>query len=313
MTRLLTLPQHSACAGAAPCGVIVQQVGEQERCRWKMSNPTTCCRWSERRAGRPWPAPVGAARAACRLAGRRPTAAIRWTSCIETSRHRISSLLPIRYGRMQKSPFAFLRGSAAVMAADLATTPTSGIWVQSCGDCHLANFGIYAAPDGTPVFDVTDFDETLPAPFEWDLKRLAASVAVDARGSRMPERACRDLARGVVAAYRQHMTKLMRLDPLSSLVVARGCDKRVAGIDDAKLRAARTEAVAHRRRSASQGLSQAAGAPQDPAGASGRSRRCLPPFRPARRHARGGRPHRIRSIQDEPAGRSRQCCSIATG
>src|SRR5258708_23146522 len=94
---------------------------------------------------------------------------------IETSRHRISSLLPIRYGRMQRSPFAFLRGSAAVMAADLATTPTSGIWVQSCGDCHLANFGSYAASDDTPVFDVTDFDETLPAPFEWDLKRLAAS------------------------------------------------------------------------------------------------------------------------------------------
>ena len=69
---------------------------------------------------------------------------------IETSRHRISWLLPLRYGRMQASPFTFLRGSAAVMAADLATTPTSGIWVQSCGDCHLANFGIYSAVDGTP-------------------------------------------------------------------------------------------------------------------------------------------------------------------
>ena len=113
---------------------------------------------------------------------------------IETSRHRISSLLPIRYGRMQPSAFAFLRGSAAIMAADLATTPTSGIWVQSCGDCHLANFGVYAASDGTPIFDVIDFDETLPAPFEWDVKRLATSVAVDARGRQMPERACRDLA-----------------------------------------------------------------------------------------------------------------------
>ena len=93
---------------------------------------------------------------------------------IETSRHRISSLLPIRYGRMQPSAFAFLRGCAAIMAADLASTPTSGIWVQSCGDCHLANFGVYAASDGTPIFDVIDFDETLPAPFEWDLKRLAS-------------------------------------------------------------------------------------------------------------------------------------------
>jgi uncharacterized protein (DUF2252 family) len=132
----------------------------------------------------------------------------------ETSRHRISSLLPIRYGRMQKSPFAFLRGSAAVMATDLATTPTSGIWVQSCGDCHLANFGTYAAPGGTPVFDITDFDETLPAPFEWDLKRLVASFAVDARGRGLSERASHHLARGVVAAYRHHMLTLMRLDPL---------------------------------------------------------------------------------------------------
>src|SRR4051794_6628250 len=104
----------------------------------------------------------------------------------ETSRHRISSLLPVRYGRMRPSAFAFLRGSAAVMAADLATTPTSGIWVQSCGDCHHANFGGYATLDGTAIFDVTDFDETLPAPFEWDLKRLATSFAVDARSRLMP-------------------------------------------------------------------------------------------------------------------------------
>ncbi len=155
---------------------------------------------------------------------------------IETSRHRISSLLPIRYGRMKQSAFAFLRGSAVVMAADLATTPTSGIWVQSCGDCHLANFGIYSAWDGTPIFDVTDFDETLPAPFEWDLKRLAASVAVDARCRVMPERACRDLARGVVAAYRQHMTKLMRLDPQCAWRSRVDVTNVLQGIGDAKLR-----------------------------------------------------------------------------
>ena len=155
---------------------------------------------------------------------------------IETSRHRISSLLPIRYGRMKQSAFTFLRGSAVVMAADLATTPTSGIWVQSCGDCHLANFGIYSALDGTPIFDVTDFDETLPAPFEWDLKRLAASVAVDARGRVMPERACRDLARGVVAAYRQHMTKLMRLDPQCAWQSRVDVTSVLHGIGEAKLR-----------------------------------------------------------------------------
>jgi uncharacterized protein (DUF2252 family) len=155
---------------------------------------------------------------------------------IETSRHRISSLLPIRYGRMKQSPFAFLRGSAVVMAADLASTPTSGISVQSCGDCHLANFGTYSASDGAPIFDVTDFDETLPAPFEWDLKRLATSVAVDARGRKMPERACRDLARGVVAAYRQHMAKLMRLDPQCAWQSRVDVTKMLQGIGEPKLR-----------------------------------------------------------------------------
>jgi uncharacterized protein (DUF2252 family) len=155
---------------------------------------------------------------------------------IETCRHRISALLPIRYGRMKQSPFAFLRGSAAVMAADLATTPTSGIWVQSCGDCHLANFGVYAALDGTPVFDVIDFDETLPAPFEWDLKRLAASVAVDGRGRLMPDRACRDLARSVVTGYRRHMAKLMRLDPQSAWRSRVDVTNVLQGICEPKLR-----------------------------------------------------------------------------
>ncbi len=154
----------------------------------------------------------------------------------ETSRHRISSLLPIRYGRMQKSPLAFLRGSAAVMAADLATTPTSGIWVQSCGDCHLANFGNYAAPDGSPVFDITDFDETLPAPFEWDLKRLAVSFAVDGKSRGMADRACRHLARGVVAAYSQHMAAMMRLDPLSAWRSRIDATDVLRNIEDAKLR-----------------------------------------------------------------------------
>jgi uncharacterized protein (DUF2252 family) len=155
---------------------------------------------------------------------------------IETSRHRISSMIPLRYGRMQPSASAYLRGSAAVMAADLVVTPTSGIWVQSCGDCHLANFGIYAALDGTPVFDIVDFDETLPAPFEWDLKRLATSFAVDALSRLMPERACRNLARSVVAAYRQHMSTLMRLDPQRMWHSRVDVPEVLHGIDDAKLR-----------------------------------------------------------------------------
>jgi uncharacterized protein (DUF2252 family) len=170
----------------------------------------------------------------------------------ETSRHRISSLMPIRYGRMQPSAFAFLRGSAAVMAADLGTLPTSGIWVQSCGDCHLANFGTYAAPDGTPVFDITDFDETLPAPFEWDLKRLATSFIVDARDRGLPQRACAQLARNVVMAYRRQMTKLMRLDPIQVWRSRIDATNVLQGIADARLRQRelkrlRTATEAHRR------------------------------------------------------------------
>jgi uncharacterized protein (DUF2252 family) len=96
---------------------------------------------------------------------------------------RVQELVPIRYGRMAASPFAFFRGAAAVMAADLAATPVSGIRVQACGDAHLANFGVFAAPDRRLVFDLNDFDETLPGPWEWDLKRLAASFEIAARGN----------------------------------------------------------------------------------------------------------------------------------
>jgi uncharacterized protein (DUF2252 family) len=94
---------------------------------------------------------------------------------------RVPDLVPIRYGRMAASPFAFFRGAAAVMAADLARTPVSGLRVQACGDAHLSNFGAFAAPDRRLVFDLNDFDETLPGPWEWDVKRLAASFAIAAR------------------------------------------------------------------------------------------------------------------------------------
>jgi uncharacterized protein (DUF2252 family) len=94
---------------------------------------------------------------------------------------RVPELVPIRYGRMSASPFAFFRGAAAVMSADLATTPVSGLRVQACGDAHLSNFGAFAAPDRRLVFDLNDFDESLPGPWEWDLKRLAASFAIAGR------------------------------------------------------------------------------------------------------------------------------------
>ena len=94
---------------------------------------------------------------------------------------RVPDLVPVRYERMLVSPFAFLRGAAQLMADDLASTPVTGYRVQACGDAHLANFGVFATPERNLVFDVNDFDETLPAPWEWDVKRLAASVAVAAR------------------------------------------------------------------------------------------------------------------------------------
>ena len=91
---------------------------------------------------------------------------------------RIPQLVPIRYGRMLATPFTFFRGAALIMAADLGSTPHSGLMVQLCGDAHLSNFGFYATPERNQAFDINDFDETYPGPFEWDVKRLAASVAV---------------------------------------------------------------------------------------------------------------------------------------
>jgi uncharacterized protein (DUF2252 family) len=99
----------------------------------------------------------------------------------QQARSRVPELVPIRYGRMSASPFAFFRGAAAVMAADLAATPVSGLRVQACGDAHLSNFGAFAAPDRRLVFDLNDFDESLPGPWEWDVKRLAASFAIAGR------------------------------------------------------------------------------------------------------------------------------------
>ena len=106
----------------------------------------------------------------------------------ESNKTRLEYLVPIRYGRMSMSPFAFLRGSAGVMASDLAKTPVSGIQAQLCGDAHLSNFGVYASPERRQIFDVNDFDETLAGPWEWDVKRLAASVLVVGRQMATPPR-----------------------------------------------------------------------------------------------------------------------------
>jgi uncharacterized protein (DUF2252 family) len=118
---------------------------------------------------------------------------------------RVPELVPIRYGRMLTSPFAFYRGSAAVMAADLAPTPRSGLQAQLCGDAHLSNFGVFAAPDRRLVFDLNDFDETLPGPWEWDLKRLGASFALAGRDRGFSSKQRRSVLRSTVGAYREAM------------------------------------------------------------------------------------------------------------
>jgi uncharacterized protein (DUF2252 family) len=128
---------------------------------------------------------------------------------------RLQRLLPIKYGRMMASPFAFLRGSAVVMAADLAHTPTSSLQVILCGDAHLSNFGIFASPERRLVFDLNDFDEAFPGPWEWDVKRLAASAAVAGRENGFNDKTNRKLAQAAVRAYRRtmaHFAEMRTLD-----------------------------------------------------------------------------------------------------
>jgi uncharacterized protein (DUF2252 family) len=129
---------------------------------------------------------------------------------------RLENLVPVRHGRMLQSPFAFFRGGAAIQAYDLADTPTSGIEVIACGDCHLLNFGGFATPERNIVFDINDFDETAIAPFEWDLKRLAASFAVAARSRDFRPDQVREIAVESVAAYRKSMRERSRHHVLES-------------------------------------------------------------------------------------------------
>ncbi|HEV2909737.1 MAG TPA: DUF2252 domain-containing protein [Candidatus Eremiobacteraceae bacterium] len=130
---------------------------------------------------------------------------------IESNATRVPELVPIRYGRMAISPFAFYRGAAALMAYDLKDTPASGINAQICGDAHLSNFGLFGTPERRIIFDVNDFDETRRGPWEWDLKRLAASCFIAARDNGARRRQSRLVAQASVAAYRGEMQAMARL------------------------------------------------------------------------------------------------------
>lgn len=127
---------------------------------------------------------------------------------------RLKELVPIRYGRMLQSPFAFYRGSAGLMASDLSRTPNTGLHVQACGDCHLVNFGGFATPERNIIFDINDFDETSPAPWEWDVKRLVASIVLAARSIGLSDSTGRDCAETAARSYREHMREFSRMDPL---------------------------------------------------------------------------------------------------
>jgi uncharacterized protein (DUF2252 family) len=157
----------------------------------------------------------------------------------ESNQGRVPELIPIRFGRMLQSPFAFLRGSAAVMAADLATTPLSGIRVQVCGDCHLSNFGLFATPERNLVFDINDFDETLPAPWEWDIKRLAASFVVVGRENNISDRDGEAIVQELSSSYRAHLREYAEMRVL---------DAWYARIDEKALIATAPDAAARRRR-----------------------------------------------------------------
>ncbi len=155
----------------------------------------------------------------------------------EQERTRVQELLPIRHGRMAASPFAFYRGAAAVMAADLAPEPRTGLTVQLCGDAHLVNFGGFAAPDRDLVFDVNDFDETNPGPFEWDIKRLAASLDIAGRERGFKRKECQDPVLAATQAYREAIREFARMPILqiwySRLDVA-GIERRWAAEEGGK-------------------------------------------------------------------------------
>ncbi len=121
---------------------------------------------------------------------------------------RVQDLVPIRYGRMLVSPFTFYRGAALIMASDLSSTPESGLHVQACGDAHMSNFGVFASAERSLVFDLNDFDETLPGPWEWDVKRLVASLAIAGRERGFSDKERTGIALEAVSGYRAEMTKL---------------------------------------------------------------------------------------------------------
>lgn len=155
---------------------------------------------------------------------------------LEAEKGRMPNLLPLRHGRMTRSAFTFYRGAALTMASDLASTPISGLRVQCCGDAHLCNFGGFATPERKVIFSINDLDETLPAPWEWDVKRLAASFVVACRDNGIKEGAAKDVVLTCVRTYREAIAELSHMKTLELWYQAMGADELVAAIKDPALR-----------------------------------------------------------------------------
>lgn len=150
----------------------------------------------------------------------------------ESNKGRMQQFVPVRHGRMLKSPFTFYRGAALNMAADLAGTPTTGIRVQACGDCHLANFGAYATPERRIIFDINDLDETLPAPWEWDVKRLAASFVLSCRDNGFSQDVARDAVLNCVRSYREHVAEYSDMRVLDTWYASIDVEKLLLTVQD---------------------------------------------------------------------------------
>ncbi len=166
---------------------------------------------------------------------------------LEADKGRIPELLPLRHGRMAQSPFTFYRGAALNMAADLATTPATGLRVQCGGDSHLVNFRGFATPERQVIFAINDLDETLPAPWEWDLKRLATSFVIACRDNGLNERTARDMALNCARSYREHMAEFSQMKALDLWYFALEAERLISNITDAAIRRRKTRVLAKAR------------------------------------------------------------------
>jgi uncharacterized protein (DUF2252 family) len=155
---------------------------------------------------------------------------------LEAEKGRLPDLLPLRHGRMAGSPFTFYRGAALTMASDLASSPVTGVRVQCCGDAHLCNFGGFATPERRVIFSINDLDETLPAPWEWDVKRLAASFLAACRDNGLSDAKGKDAVMTCVRTYREAMAEFSEMKTLELWYAVMDADELVAGIKDRKLR-----------------------------------------------------------------------------